>query len=228
MNSDNNAPLPSCCAPVRERKHEGFLWGLFYGLVPHTFCILFVVLSVIGATAATSMLTPLLYLPYFFQIIVALSFVFATLSAAFYLRRNGLLSAAGIKFKWRYLSVMYGTTIAINLLFFMVIFPMVANINSSASAAAFDSVGVAVSTTGAQPAVALQSITLEVEIPCPGHAPLIISEVQKAKGVRQVKYQAGNLFGGNTFQVTYDAGQISVKEILAQEVFKSFPAKLVS
>ena len=224
VNTDDKVPLPSCCAPVRERKHEGFLWGLFYGLVPHTFCILFVVLSVIGATAATSMLKPLLYLPYFFQIIIALSFMFATVSAAFYLRRNGLLSAAGLKAKWRYLTIMYGTTIAINLLFFMVIFPAVANINSAASAEALDSVGVAqVSSTAAQPSVALQSVTLQVRIPCPGHAPLIISELQEAKGVRRVRFQ-----GGNLFQVTYDAGQISPKEILAQEVFKSFPAKLRS
>jgi len=153
----------SCCQNSRQDQKKGFWSGLLYGLVPHTFCIAFIVLSVIGATTATVFLRRLLILPYFFEILIVLSLVFATLSAVFYLKRLGFLSFTGIKKKWRYLAILYGTTIVINLLFFMVIFPKLANFNSIKS----------------QPKVLSQKmmalpVTLSVDIPCPGHATLII------------------------------------------------------
>lgn len=120
----------SCGGPVPERKGQGFMLGLLYGLVPHTFCILSIVLSIVGATAATSVLKRFLYIPYLFQIILGLSFVFATLSAVSYLRRSGLLSRAGVQAKWKYLTLLYGTTIAINVLLFWVVFPGVANMQA--------------------------------------------------------------------------------------------------
>ena len=126
---EDPSTLPECCRPVTERKGQGLLWGLFYGLVPHTFCILFIVFSIVGATVATSFVRQVMFVPYLFQLIVALSLVFATLSAIFYLRRNGLLSWAGAQRKWRYLSVMYGTTLAINFLLFWFVFPAVANLD---------------------------------------------------------------------------------------------------
>lgn len=225
---DNSTPdeqLPSCCRPVPKRGapggqgNQGFLMGLVYGLIPHTFCILFIVLSVLGATAATSVIKRFLYIPYIFQIIVALSFVFATISAAFYLKRNGLLSMPGIKFKWKYLSVMYGTTVGINLLFFTVLFPLVANadftrptVNAPALASA----------QAGSPALSPNAgaVTLQVNIPCPGHAPLIMDELKKLDGITGVRYQFPN-----SFQVTYDSSKLTVQKILAMEVFKSFPAK---
>ena len=68
--------MPECCRPVAERKGQGLLWGLFYGLVPHTFCILFIVFSIVGATVATSFVRQVMFIPYLFQLIVALSLVF--------------------------------------------------------------------------------------------------------------------------------------------------------
>jgi hypothetical protein len=205
--------LPECCRPQTKPKPAGLLQGILWGLAPHTFCILFIVVSVIGATAATSLLKQLLYVPYFFQIIVALSIVFATISAVFYLRRNGLLSWAGVQRKWKYLTVMFGTTIAINLLFFWVVFPAVANLGATP---------VQAQGTAGQVAIA-QTVTLQVQIPCPGHAPLIIDEVKKADGVLGVQYKSPNLF-----VVTYDGSRTDVNKILAQEVFTHFPGKQVN
>lgn len=197
-----------------EKKRNGLIQGLIYGLVPHTFCILFIVLSIVGATAATSLLKGLFYLPYFVQIIIALAFAFATISALFYLRRNGLLSWPGIRFKWKYLVTMYATTIAINLLFFWVIFPALANLDLSSARAS------GVSTQGSV-SQNVASVTLDVAIPCPGHAPLIIGEIKKVEGVMTVKYQ-----GPNFFQVTFDSTRVTVSQIMAQPVFRSFPAKV--
>jgi len=220
--------LPSSCRPALRREGQGFLMGLLYGLVPHTFCILFIVLSVIGATAATSLVRRFLYIPYIFQIIVALSFVFATISALLFLRQNGLLSLAGIRFKWKYLTVMYGTTIGINLFFFLVVFPLLANLNfrpvtpvvSAQTINAASATGLAPAPAAANSANAGQ-IKLQVNIPCPGHAPLIMDELKKLDGVTGATYQFPN-----TFVVNYDAARVTPEKILALEVFRSFPARV--
>jgi hypothetical protein len=185
---------------------------MIYGLVPHTFCILFIVFSIVGATAATSVLKGLFYLPYFIEIIIGLALVFATISALFYLKKNGLLSWPGIKFKWKYLLTMYTTTIAINILFFWVIFPAVANLDFSSVQASGNAPQVVTSQNAA-------FVTLEVAIPCPGHAPLIIGELRKVEGVTTARYQ-----GPNFFQVTYDSTRVTVSQILGQPVFQSFKA----
>lgn len=118
---------------IKEKNKSGFWQGILYGIIPHTFCILFVVLSIVGATGGAVFLRRFFVFPYLFQLLVVISFVFATISATFYLRRNGILSWSGIKRKWKYLSIMYGTTIAINLLMFYVVFPAVGNIRTNAS-----------------------------------------------------------------------------------------------
>jgi hypothetical protein len=194
------------------KKRNGLIQGLIYGLVPHTFCILFIAFSIVGATAATSLLKGLFYLPYFIEIIIALAFAFATISALFYLKRNGLLSWPGIKFKWKYLVTMYTTTIAINILFFWVIFPALANVNLPSVRAS----GVSAQAIAAQN---VTSVTLDVDIPCPGHAPLIIGELKKVEGVMAATYQ-----GQNLFLVTYDPTRVAEGEIMAQPVFQSFKA----
>jgi len=103
--------------------------GIVYGLIPHIGCIAFIIGSVLGVTVLTQFFRPLLLNPYFFDYLIALSLGFATLSSFLYLRRNGLLSTVGAKRKWKYLSTMYGSTIGINLLLFLVIFPLLANVS---------------------------------------------------------------------------------------------------
>lgn len=118
-----------CCKPQPKEQKQGLIYGIIYGLIPHTFCILFVILSIVGATAGSTFLKKAFHIPHLFQYLVLLSFVFATLSAVFYLRRLNALSLKGLGLKWKYLTVMYVTTITINILFAYVILPASANIN---------------------------------------------------------------------------------------------------
>jgi hypothetical protein len=200
----------SCCPP-KENEKKGLWQGIVFGLLPHSFCLAFLVLSVVGAVAATTFLRKLLLTPFFFQILIGLSFAMATISAAVYLKRGGLLSVKGIVKKWQYLLGLYGTTIGVNLLMFLVIFPLLTNI----------------SLTKRWPGVLSQradtsSLILQVEIPCSGHAPLIIDELGKSEGISEVKF----IFP-DQFQMNYDFSQTSQEQILNLEIFKTFKAKMI-
>ena len=189
-------------------------------MVPHTGCIAFIIATVLGVTAATELFKPLLMNPYFFYILIAISFVFATISSFFYLKKQGFIrfdrgvngfemafSRNTLKRKWKYLSTMYGTTIFINVFLFFLVFPVLANINSDSSIT-----GSLVSVDGS-----LSSMTLKVEIPCSGHAPLISSELKKVDGVQSVKFRFPNLF-----DISYDSSIASKNEILSLDVFKVY------
>ena len=204
----------SCCPKSDSRREgKGVLAGILYGLAPHTFCIAFIIFTVLGVTTATALLKPLLLNPYFFYILIGLSIVFATISALIYLKKNAILSFLGIKRKWKYLSILYGTTIFVNLLFFMVIFPMVANLNLNSTT----------QTAALVEKTNLSSITLKVDIPCPGHAPLITTELKKIDGVEEVKFSFPNLF-----DVKYNFLKTSKKEILSLEVFNTYKATVIN
>lgn len=217
-----------CCEKSDQKESKGFLAGIGYGLIPHTGCIAFIIASVLGVTVATQLFKPLLLNPYFFYILMLLSFIFATISATIYLKKQGLIvlnkgengseisfSTKGIKRKWKYLSTLYGTTIGVNLLLFMVIFPITANLDSKSSiTGAFISTGVAENS--------LQSVNLKVAIPCPGHAPLISGELKKIDGVINVAFSFPN-----NFEVTYDSTKTSEQKILSLEVFKTYKASVL-
>ena len=198
----------SCCQPSKENEKLRGIRGILYGLLPHTFCLAFVIASIIGATVATAFFKKLLLLPNFFEILVGLSLVFATLSAVFYLKRNSLFSVKGVKSKWKYLSILYGTTILVNLLFFSVIFPRVANLSYGRS--------IILSQTGN-----VSQVTIQVQIPCSGHAPLIIDELKKLPGIGEIKFQMPN-----QFTVGYDSSKTNPGEIISAEIFQSYPATL--
>jgi len=212
---------------MKHGTKEGLIHGIIPGLMAHSCCIGFIIASILGATVATQILKPLLLNPYFFHILVALSFIFATISAIFYLKRQGFISInkgngglelsfspAGIKRKWRYLSTLYGTTIGINLLFFMIIFPVLANVSASPTGAF-----VGVNSNGDD---GISSIRLKVAIPCPGHAPLIIQELRSINGVVEAKFSFPNIF-----DVKYDSTITSTQQILSLEVFKTYKATVL-
>ena len=196
--------------------------GIIYGLLPHTGCIAFIVATVLGVTVATELFKPLLMNPYFFYILIAISFIFATISVFFYLKNQGFI---GIKLtdgkmefdfasnilqrKWKYLSTMYGTTIGINLLLFFFIFPYLANFDTNPPI------------TGAYVAGDFDVVTMSVKIPCPGHAPLISGELKKVSGVLGVKFRMPNLF-----DVTYDSS-ITTDDILSPDVFNTYKPTLL-
>jgi copper chaperone CopZ len=199
--------------PEPEGSKMTLAQGVTYALVPHIGCIAFIIGSVLGATLLMEFFKPLLMNRWFFHILVAISIGFATVSSAFYLRKNGLLSVAGAQRKWQYLSTMYGSTIGINLLLFLVIFSMVANVSS-------------VSATGAIVGVDMSAgdsiIKMAVDIPCPGHAPLISEELKTIEGIVGVKYSFPNIF-----DVAYDSSMTSKAEMLSLAVFNEYPATIL-
>lgn len=196
-----------------KKKPNNLKQGLMYGLLPHTGCILFLIGSVLGATVLMNVAKPLLMNRYFFHILIGISIGFATLSSVIYLRKNGFLSLQGARKKWRYLLTMYGSTIGINVLLFFVIFPMTAN----ASVA-----------SGTQELIqqseldgTLESLVMTVDIPCPGHAPLISNELKTIEGVLSVKYSFPE-----SFAVEYDSTKTDRTEIFGLDVFATYPAEL--
>lgn len=190
-------------------KHKKFiLSSLISGILPHTFCILFIILSILGATSASLYLRPF-FNTNFFYFLILLSFVFTTLSAIFYLHQNGILSWSGIKRKWQYLSLMFSLTLTINLFLFFVVFPLVAKNPAKGQTAAYQ-VGIT------------KQITLAVQIPCTGHVPLIKAELQKINGISLIYFQSPNLF-----IVDYNPQILTEEQILASDLFKEFPVKRV-
>ena len=218
-----------------KKKKEGILTGLVYGLVPHIGCIAFLLFSILGATAATTFFKPLLLNRYFFHILVALSIVFATISALFYFKKQGFLKfskndggldiafyPSGIRRKRKYLFVLYGTTIGINLILFLVIFPVVANLNSGST---LTSAMMAVFGKGEELELSESNvlITLKVDIPCPGHAPLIMGELKTIDGTENVQFRSPNVF-----DVVYNPEKTSKEEILSLDVFNSYKPTVIS
>jgi hypothetical protein len=190
----------------REGKSKNILQALTFGLIPHIGCIAFLAGSVLGVTALTQTFKPLLMSRYFFYLLILLSLAFATVSSTLYLKGNGLLSFAGVRRKQNYLFGMYGSTIGINLLLLMVIFPLLANVSASNSF---------VVTGGGT----LSSIRLGVDIPCSGHAPLISGELKSLSAVSSVQYSLPNVF-----VVNFDGARTSTDQILSLDIFRTFKA----
>jgi copper chaperone CopZ len=221
-----------------DKKSMSLKEGLIYGLVPHIGCIGFIVGSVLGVTVAVEFFKPLLWNPWFFHILILIALGFATISSVFYLRKNSVLSWKGVKRKKKYLATMYGATVGINLVLFIFIFPLLANLDTGSFA---NGPGGLNNTTplvaGPTGAVVLADpdtttplagnadslLTLQVEIPCPGHAPLITGELKTIEGVTGVRFNFPNYF-----DVAFDSSQTSKEEILALEVFEPYPAEVVS
>lgn len=214
---------------ARSETKNTLLKGITYGLVPHIGCIGFVVASILGVTVAAELFKPLLMSAWFFYALIILSILFATASSVIYLMKNELLSLKGIKKKKVYLATMYGSTIGISLLFLFVVFPMLVSVSygnevqstpNLASGATIAAPQTLDTTTTPEN---VKTFKMSVQIPCGGHAPLIISEVRKVSGVVSIK----NNGGWNVFEVNYDADKTSQEQILGIQVFKSYPAKVL-
>ncbi|MAG20464.1 hypothetical protein CL618_03465 [archaeon] len=188
-------------------KKKTILTGLMYGIIPHIGCIAFIIGSILGVTFLMQFFKPLLMKWYFFHVLIAISLLFATISSGIYLRKNGLLSFKGMKKKWKYLTGMYGSTIGINLVLFMFIFPLLANVSAMPT-------GAVVGLDG--------GLKLKVKIPCPGHAPLITEELKTIDGVGNVRFSFPNVF-----DVEYDSSKTTEEEILALEVFETYKATVL-
>jgi hypothetical protein len=95
------------------KKEKGYK-GIFYGIVPHIGCILFILAAILGSTALLQLFKPILMNKNIFYYLIGISLLFATLSSLFYLKKNNKLSISGIKSKRKYLITMYGLTIGTN------------------------------------------------------------------------------------------------------------------
>lgn len=208
-NNYHKTKEPSCCGSKQKKESKGVWSGIVYGLIPHTGCIAFIVFTILGVSAATALFKPLLLSPYFFYALIGLSFVFATISAIIYLRKHNLLSTNGIKIKWKYLSILYGTSIGVNMILFLVIFPLAANMTSATP-------------TSAVVGISSSELTLKVNIPCPGHAPLISEELKTIDGVLGSRFSFPNVF-----HVDYDPTKTSKQSILSLEVFETYKASVI-
>jgi len=193
--------MQNCCQQ-NDKSKKGFWQGIIYGIFPHTFCILFIIFSIIGATGATLVTKNILLIPHFFSFLFIISFLFATFSALIYLKKTDCCTLVKISTKWKYLLILYTATISTNVLFIFYIFPAVANF---------------------QPQIAIaqenqyQVINISVDIPCPGHAPLIMDEVKKDDGVIGINFEMPN-----NFKITIDPEKTSVGKIATMEIFKQF------
>ena len=203
-----------------EKKQTTLMQGVAYALLPHVGCIAFIVGSVLGVTMLMEFFKPLLMNRWFFHILIAISMGFATLSSVLYLRKHTLLSVAGARRKWQYLSTMYGSTIGINLILFLLIFPMLANV-STVSATGITGAAIA-SGDFSELNEGDAYIQLAVDIPCPGHAPLISEELKSTGGVTAIQFSFPNVF-----DVVYDSAKTSKTEMLALEVFDEYPATVL-
>jgi hypothetical protein len=94
--------------------------------------------------------------------------------------------------------------ILVNLALFIFIFPAMANVNSGVD-----------QSKGTYTA----SLSIAVQIPCSGHASLIVDELKKNNGVGQVLFKMPNIF-----DVKYDPTQISPKKILLTDIFETYKA----
>lgn len=206
-----------------EGKNKGKIFsGVFYGLMPHLGCIGFIVFSTLGVTTATAIFKPLLLNRYFFHILILISFIFATISALVYLKKNGALSLFGIKRKKGYLLTLYGITIGINLFLFMFVFPIIANIDAGTSFAAAIS-GAFFARNNIQVEEGENFLSMKVDILCPGHASLITGEIRKIIGVKTVKFKFPN-----SFDVSYSSEKTSKEQILSLEVFDIYKATITN
>lgn len=206
----------SCCTEEKNpqlsnKQSKSCLMGLLYGFLPHCGCLAFIIGSIFGVTFLTQLTKPLLANKYFFPGLIILSLTLATLSSLLYLKKQNLLSVGGARQKWKYLTLMYGATVGVNLLFFMFIFPWLAGFPTLDTLTA----------NSPTPINALSSLTLNVNIPCSGHVPLISDELKTIKGVNSVKF-----IPANSFEVKYDSSKTNPQEITSLAIFKEYPATI--
>jgi len=197
-----------CCIDIKDKPDKGVLSGILYGLIPHSFCIAFIVFSIIGTVAATAIMKKFLLIPYFFHLLVFASFAMAAISSIIYLRKNSCLCVSGIKTKWRYLATLFSSIVIINILLFFVIFPALAN-------------------TGQRTAPVAQNkfadVKLSVQIPCSGHAPLITDEIKKNFDVYSVNFELPNIF-----DIKYDPQKTTPQQIASLDIFKTYEATIIN
>jgi len=217
-----------CCLPKNKRENsDGFWRGIIYAIIPHSFCVLFVALSVVGATFANQALRQFLMLPYFMPMIIGLSLLFASVSATFYLKRIDRLSIAGAIEKKKYLAILFSTTVIVNILFFNYVMPFIGGVrpvsNELVQAQVENKKSNSVPVNAFEEtnplARKVEEFNISVDLPCSGHAFLVTSDLEKLKGVESVDF-----YSSNKFKIKFDSSVVSKNQILAIDIFKTYKA----
>lgn len=179
--------------------------GILFSLIPHSFCVALVIFSIVGSVGLTSFLKKILVIPYFFSFLIIFSAILATISALFYLKKTGNLSLSGIKNKWKYLTTLYGTMLVVNVLVFFVIFPITTNWSAKKNI---------------DEQIYSEKLSLRVDIPCSGHAPIVTYELEQDEGIGNIIFK-----NPNTFNIKYNPDVTSPEKIKSLEIFKTFKLK---
>lgn len=186
---------------------SGVIRGLAFGLIPHLFCILFIIFSIIGATIATTFTQKILLMPNLFPALVIISIVFATIASIFHLRIGECKCDEEVKGRKRFVLAMFVATLIANVTMMYVIFPAIAKTRNN---------NITIESS-------LSVITVKVAIPCTGHAPLIINEIGTLPGIVRVDFDSPDIF-----QITYDPQTANIDQIVALNVFETFQiAKII-
>ncbi len=193
----------NCC---KNNNKDAAKKGILFGLLAHLPCIALIIITIIGISLGGTLLTTFMS-SYLFYGLIGLSFVLVTISAIIYLKRQNSLNIEGIKDNWKYLAILYGIAIIINILFLTVIFPYSTNlVSASQNKITF--------------AENLQIINLQVNIPCAGHAILISSELKKDLGIKNVEYNFPS-----SFKISFNPKETTKQNILNNPIFKEYSAK---
>jgi hypothetical protein len=174
--------------------------GLLFGFLAHLPCILIILITIVGISLGATTLSIFLN-TYLFYGLILLSLIATIIAAIIYLKKNKSLSLKGIKKNWKYLTILFGIVIIINVLFLTVVFPLATNM-------AFNN-----KTTDEN----LSNLSILVDIPCSGHAYLINSELTKNPGIKNIGYDYPKLF-----TIFYDSKLTNKEEIYSNPVFKEY------
>ncbi len=190
-----------CCLEPKPHLKGGIISGIIYGLIPHSFCLAFALFSVIGAVTASVFLKKILLIPNIFVYLILVSFLLASISIYLYLKKTDCLCKNGFISNWRYILIVYITTITINLVFFYGVIPALANMGNNKNTVQENN----------------SFISLKVNIPCTGHSFLIIEELSKLPGISEVKFVAPDIF-----KIKYNGQLVSPQTISSLEIFNTF------
>ncbi len=207
-----------CCIDKKPEKKGGIFSGFIFGLIPHSFCIFFILLSVLGATTGIAFIKQFLLIPDLFNFLIVMSLIFATISVFYYLNMIGNLSFAGAKRSWRYISTVYISTIVVNILFFYLLMPVATNLHA---------VGLSeeklIGSLSEKVLDNLETVSIDVGIPCSGHSTLIVYELNTIKGVKKVSFKMPNIFN-----ISFDSKETSVNDILSLKIFNTYKAEVIN
>lgn len=181
---------------IQKSNISSSIWkGILLSVIPHIGCIAFAVLMVTGVGFGTVFLKNFLSNKWIFPASITLSFVIASVYSYFYFKKQCCTN------KIRYVSIIFSSMILVNILLFYIVFPWMTNLQNNSNIAFASN---------------LSELKIQIDIPCTGHAPLIVYELKKA-GISDVIFT-----DPDTFDIKYDSTKITTEQIKGLQLFEDF------